>query len=140
MMRRVVVVVYFAMLVLVLVAQAHQFEESSSSTGQLAPISSVASLPGDEGKSKPPAPGRACDGIYTCPAKCWVFRHDPKHYVVCVELCKKHCKDGGPALSDDIYTCTLACADSMPTRQLDSDHAVGGDYVETCFQKCKKNR
>ncbi|XP_041002070.1 uncharacterized protein LOC121247720 [Juglans microcarpa x Juglans regia] len=133
MMRRVVVVVYLAMLVLlVLVAQAHEEEESSSSTGEAA-MASVASLPGDEGKTPP-----GSDCVETCPTKCWVFQHVPQHYAACLELCKKHCNDG-PLTDHAIYTCTFACADSMPIRQLASDHAVGGN-VEACFEKCKKHR
>ncbi|KAG6727820.1 hypothetical protein I3842_02G144000 [Carya illinoinensis] len=129
-MRR-VVVVYLAMLVLV-VAQAHQEKESSSSTGQ-APIASVASLPGDEGKTPP-----GSDCVDTCPTQCWLLKHIPKHYEACLELCKKHCNDGH--VTDAIFACTFACADSMPIRQLASDHAVGGNVEEACFEKCKKNR
>lgn len=109
MMRR-VVLLYFTMLVLV-VAQAHQNKESSSSIGQAPIDDSVTSTPGDEGKTH-----LASDCGKMCLASCSLFKHhNPNHYALCLYYCKKHCNDQYGPLSDAIYTCTFACADSMPS-------------------------
>ncbi|XP_042970979.1 small cysteine and glycine repeat-containing protein 8-like [Carya illinoinensis] len=67
-----------------------------------------------------------------CEVTCWIWKHVPTHYAICLDLCKGHCKQF--TVSDAIHNCTFACADSMATK-FGSDKE---DYVDVCFNKCRK--
>jgi len=66
--------------------------------------SSTLSLPQDE---------HAGDCNKFCVDKCYLEKHVPKHYNLCLDLCKKYFLQ---PLSYDIYHCTSACAASMSTK------------------------
>jgi hypothetical protein len=66
--------------------------------------SSTLSLPQDE---------HADDCNKFCVDKCYLEKYVPKHYNMCLDLCKKYCLH---PLSFDIHHCTSACAVSMSTK------------------------
>ncbi|XP_041020151.1 uncharacterized protein LOC121261753 [Juglans microcarpa x Juglans regia] len=82
----------------------------------------------------PPGGGGGDDCGKDCELKCWIWQHVPKHYAICLDLCKVHCKQF--TISDATYNCTFACADSMAATKFGSDKE---DYVDVCFNKCRKN-
>ncbi|XP_062155117.1 uncharacterized protein LOC133863148 [Alnus glutinosa] len=89
--------------------------------------SSTLSLPQDE---------HAGDCNKFCVDKCYLEKHVPKNYNMCLDLCKKYFLQ---PLSYDIYHCTSACAASMSTKLGSGAEKDNGDYVEICYNNCKKN-
>lgn len=86
----------FATMLVLVVAQV---DDSSSKTTAPSPP------PQDD------EPGGDCGKL--CAEKCYLEKCIPKHYKICLDLCKLHCEH---PLSYDIYRCTSACAASMSTK------------------------
>lgn len=116
------------MLVLVAAHAAHYCAQEPSSS---APSPSTLSLEqvadhDDQPSPSTPAPapstlspqdGDAGDCGKNCADKCHIEKCIPKHYKICIALCKLHCEH---PLSYDIYHCTSACAASMSATKLGS--------------------
>jgi hypothetical protein len=90
-------IVFVTMLVLVLA-------DDSSLTAPT-PSPTALSLPQDE------QAGGDCGKL--CADKCYLEKCIPKHYKICLDLCKLHCQH---PLSYNIYHCTSACAASLSTK------------------------
>ncbi|XP_059459265.1 uncharacterized protein LOC132188747 isoform X2 [Corylus avellana] len=127
-MRSFSVMMVLALMLVLVAAQAAHYcaQEPSSSAPSPSTPSTLSPQDGDAGD---------CDK--SCADKCHIEKCIPKHYKICIALCKLHCEH---PLSYDIYHCTSACAASMSATKLGSDEdKVKGDYVDICYNNCKKN-
>ncbi|GMY34343.1 hypothetical protein FCV25MIE_29585 [Fagus crenata] len=123
-MRKVVVMMLVLFMLMLVVAQA----DDSSKTPTASP--STPFLPQNNVKH---------DCYDQCVVQlCTVKQLLPSFYVLCLKTCRLGCTQSPPQTRDAIYDCTVACAESMSTK-LDSDSSkVKGDYVEACYNNCKK--
>ena len=128
-MRSFSVMTVFALMLVLVAAQAPHYcaQEEPSSAPSPSTLSLEQLADDDQPSPTPPAPapftlspqdGDADDCGKSCADKCYFDKCIPKHYKICVALCKKlHCEH---PISYDIYHCTSACAASMSASKLGS--------------------
>lgn len=98
--------VVLSMVVLVVAEPEGSFWKKPEPTPSPASPPEEAPPAGSGGSSGGDDCGKVCQEKY-----CWPVKHDPKHYAICLYLCKRHCKLQSPNISDAPYYCTFGCAE-----------------------------